>query len=131
MNKNGKRIRRSVAVLLCGMALTSGLTVFAQKQSTYIRHEENVGSTAVMAEVGFEGSTAYATVRSVSGAYIDAVMNGTVYYIGGDDVALRGSFSQQSYGQAERTVDGIVCGVSCKFNITSDDGAWNPYFELR
>ena len=101
--------------------------MFAQKQATYDQRAGSAGSTAVIAEVGFNGSNAYATARSVSGANIDAAMNGTVYYHGGDSVAIRGSFSQRSYGQAKRNVDGSIYMVTCQFNITSDDGEWNPY----
>lgn len=119
----GKRIKKMAALMAaCGMLFATNLVAFAG--SAWDQGSGNAGSTGVKAEVGFNGQTAYAKVTATD--YVDAKMNGTVYYYGAaGPVVLSGAFTQGTYGEAWQACAGDVYLATCSFYVLSADGEWS------
>ena len=122
--KQGKRMRKLLSAgLVCTMLAATGIMASAalMKYNTWSKY---AGSVGVTAEVGYNGTDAYAQVRSNNGAYLDGTIDGDVYYDGGS-VDLFGNFSQRSYYQEERICSKNVTKVIASISVTSDDGSCN------
>lgn len=121
----GKRIKKMAALMAaCGMLSATNLVAFAG--SAWDQASGKAGSTGVIAEVGFNGKTAYAKVRATD--YVDVSMYGTVYCIGVSGyVVLSGAFTQGTYGEAWRACDEDVYQADCLFHVLSADGEWSFY----
>lgn len=121
----GKSIKRLLATMLaCSMLLATNMVAFAGR--AYDEAFGQAGSTGVTAEVGFNGQTAYAKVTATD--YVDARMNGNVYYNGASGpVVLSGAFDQRTYGEVSQKCTGDVYVADCYFYVTSADGEWSFY----
>lgn len=120
-----KRMKKVIAVVMaCGMLCATSIVAFAG--SAYDQGSGYAGSTRVTAEVGFNGSNAYARVSAL--ADVDATMSGTVEISNGvDRVTIYGAFNQRTYGEATRSCSGEVTMATCSFSVISDDGTWSFY----
>lgn len=116
-------MKRTVAAFVaCGVLLATNIVAFAG--SGYEQSSGSAGSTRVTAEVGFNGTNAYAKVTATD--YVDARMNGTVTWYGASG-PISGGFDQRTYGEVSRNCPTDVIGVNCQFDVSSNDGSWSHY----
>lgn len=115
-----------VVILVFEMLFITNISAFAW--SAYAEASGDAGSTRVTAEVGFNGTGAYAKVSATQN--VDASMYGIVRYVTADGAQssdLDGGFYQSTYGQVEGYYAGNVYETSCYFDVSSDSGSWTNH----
>ena len=114
--------------MACTLAGAMMLACSSSALAAYEQSTGTAGTTAITAEVGYNGASGYAKVSG--SANIDASMSGTANYESASGLGSKnyiGSFSQQVYGETTCTCPGSIYLIDCTFQVSSDDGSWSKY----
>ncbi len=119
----GKKLKKAAAAAFtCGMLLVTGVAALAASETA----RGNAGSTGVVAEIGFNGTRAYAKLSATANVY--ATMEAEAVYVGDREPRkFSGRIEENSYGEISTNCTGNVIAAACQFNVTSADGSWSHY----
>ena len=123
----GKKLKKAAAAAFtCGMLLVTGVAALAASETA----RGNAGSTGIVAEIGFNGTRAYAKLSATANVY--ATMEAEAYYWGGSEPRkFSGRIEENSYGEISTNCNRDVFIANCRYEVTGTDGSWSHFMYIN